>query len=72
LSSLLNSLTTNIIGGNISSVGDIVIQNLINVEGNLDENVLGDVRVVANEVIKQLNNSLTKRGYTRGAQLFQT
>ena len=72
LSSLLNSLTTNIIGGNISSVGDIVIQNLINVEGNLDENVLSDVRVVANEVIKQLNNSLTKRGYTRGAQLFQT
>jgi len=72
LSSALDSLPKNIICESINKMGDIVIDNLINVEGNVDKNCVNDIKAVANEVMGEINNTLIRRGIIRGAQLFQT
>ncbi len=53
-----------------ASEGGLMINNLINVEGNLDEKVLPDLKRIANEVVNVLITNLNNRGITRGAQLF--
>jgi len=52
-------------------MGLTIAGNLINIEGNVDENVMEDIKKIADKVMNQINQSLLRRGYTRGAQLFQ-
>ena len=48
----------------------IAINNLINVEGNVDKNVMPDMQKMAKDVIQQIQYNLIKKGYTRDAKLF--
>ena len=48
------------------------IDNLINVQGNVDKDVIGDLDRITNSVIGKINGALLRRGYTRGAQVFST
>ena len=48
-----------------SSSGGVFIEKLISIEGNVDKSVLPDLKKIAGEVLKTLDNNLSKRGYTR-------
>lgn len=52
--------------------GDLIIDNLININGNVDKEVIPDIDRIANQVVGKINGMLLKRGYTRGAQVFST
>jgi TP901 family phage tail tape measure protein len=54
------------IGG---SRGDLVIGNLINVEGNVNKDTMPDLKKVADQVADRFVKMLVQRGYIRNAQV---
>jgi len=62
----MKSITTS--SDNVS----LTIGKLISVEGNVDKDVLPDIKKVTGEVMREINKALIKRGHVRGAQLFST
>jgi len=58
--------------GNFISGGNLSVGNLINIEGNVDKTVIPQIKEISKQVMNEINNEMLKRGFTRGARLYQT
>jgi TP901 family phage tail tape measure protein len=55
---------------NVSNMPTIQVDKLINVEGNVDKNVIGDLKRFSNEIVSQITKTLSQRGYIRNGRMY--
>lgn len=66
----MDDFMKNILPGITGNNSTISIENLINVEGNVDKNVVGDLKGVTEKVTKEIMDIMRSRGMTRNAKLY--
>jgi len=69
MSNIIPNIASNIRSNNMESNGNLVIGNLINVQGNVNKDTIPDIKKIADQVMDKFVTTLVKRGYIRNAQV---